>query len=171
MASRPAHRSPRLLLVVPLAVLTPILVLGAVLVLLDRERPPAPDGRAPLPWIVLSPAKGTAPLRVRLDGSGSTDDVGVTRWGWTLGDGSRLEGEIVECEVVGLMEQVEDGEADHNVLARLPGSDAVVDDAVRRRLVDFVTNVFAHVPGKRLAVGAFLDASRAWAHVDGHRDR
>ena len=39
-------------------------------------------------------------------------------------------GTIVECEPVGLLEQIEDGEIDHKVLAVLPGTDA---RSMRRR--------------------------------------
>ena len=77
-------------------------------------------------------------------------------------------GQIVECEVIGLMEQLEDGQVDHNVLARLPGSGSIVDAAVRERLEEFVTAVFLHIPGKRVVVGRFLDAGQAQIHVDEH---
>jgi inorganic pyrophosphatase len=36
-------------------------------------------------------------------------------------------GQRVDCEVIGLMEQFEDGQVDHNVLARLLGSDSDVE--------------------------------------------
>ncbi len=54
-------------------------------------------------------------------------------------------GESVECEVIGLMEQVEDGEVDHNVLAVPRGQVFSVNLAVRSQLTDFVSNVFEHV--------------------------
>jgi inorganic pyrophosphatase len=37
-------------------------------------------------------------------------------------------GDIVECHSIGLMEQLEDGLVDHNVLAALSGEQAFVDD-------------------------------------------
>ena len=79
-------------------------------------------------------------------------------------------GDIVECEVLGLMEQFEDGQVDHNVLARLRGADAIVDDDVRDRLEQFVTTVFSHIPGKRIVVGRFLDAQHAEAHLVEHAE-
>src|SRR5215470_12950156 len=36
-------------------------------------------------------------------------------------------GEIVECEPIALMEQIEDGEEDHKILAGMPGEDSRVD--------------------------------------------
>src|SRR5262245_12786211 len=43
-------------------------------------------------------------------------------------------GQLVECEVIGLMEQIEDGREDHNVLAGLAGENANVDAAVQAQL-------------------------------------
>ena len=74
-------------------------------------------------------------------------------------------GQVVDCEVVGLMEQLEDGQPDHNVLARLPGSPSVVDASVRARLSDFVSTVFSHIPGKNVAVGRFLGSAEASSHI------
>ncbi len=46
-------------------------------------------------------------------------------------------GTIVECEPVGLLEQIEDGEIDHKVLAVLPGTDARLDAATLAAAEDF----------------------------------
>lgn len=64
-------------------------------------------------------------------------------------------GEIVECEPVGLMEQIEDGEEDHKILAIMPGEEAQIDGTIKNLLSDFVTHVFEHIPGKVIKVGAF----------------
>ncbi|MFN7982507.1 MAG: inorganic diphosphatase, partial [Vicinamibacterales bacterium] len=80
-------------------------------------------------------------------------------------------GQVVECEVVGLMEQFEDGQVDHNVLARLRGSQSTADDDVQTTLQQFVTNVFAHVPNKHIEVGRFLGPEEAEAHITAHTDR
>src|SRR5688572_14782766 len=50
-------------------------------------------------------------------------------------------GQIVECEVVGLMEQIEDGQEDHNVLAVPFGEQAEVDHTVQQILSKFVCGV------------------------------
>ncbi len=77
-------------------------------------------------------------------------------------------GDTIACEVVALLEQVEDGEVDHNVIA-VP-VDGTIDDleAVRVRLTEFITHVFEHVPGKQIRVGALLDRTAALAHIREH---
>jgi inorganic pyrophosphatase len=79
-----------------------------------------------------------------------------------------VTGQVVECDVIGLMEQFEDGIVDHNVLARLPGERSDVDDDVRRALAEHVLACFAHVAGKQMRVGRFLGADAAEAHVIAH---
>lgn len=73
-------------------------------------------------------------------------------------------GEIVECEPAGLLEQVEDGETDHKLLALLPGEAFAVAGA-EQALRDFVGRVFAHVPGKRMTVGRLLGRAEAEAYL------
>ena len=79
-------------------------------------------------------------------------------------------GEIVECEPVGLMEQVEDGHEDHNVLAVIAGDVATVTPDIEAALAAFSREVFSHVPGKRMQVGRFLPRAAADAHIAAHRD-
>jgi inorganic pyrophosphatase len=90
---------------------------------------------------------------------------------FVLTDAPLRTGQVVECEVLGLMEQFEDGHVDHNVLARLPNSESTVDDVVRGRLEEFVTTVFSHIPGKRVVVGRFLELSAARTHLIERIDR
>jgi inorganic pyrophosphatase len=73
-------------------------------------------------------------------------------------------GALVECEPVGLIEQIEDGEIDHKVLAVLPGETVDLDRAVAR-IGEFVMAVFAHIPGKDMRVGPLHDAAAARAYV------
>ena len=80
-------------------------------------------------------------------------------------------GEVVECEPLGLMEQIEDGQEDHNVLAKPDGEDTTVTWAVEAQLTEFVCHVFDHIDGKKIQVGRFLGASEAEAHVAAYRDR
>jgi inorganic pyrophosphatase len=79
-------------------------------------------------------------------------------------------GEIVECQPIGLMEQIEDGHEDHNVLAALVGEEAVVDDRAKQTLTEFVSHVFDHIAGKRMSVGRFLGRDAALGHISRHRD-
>lgn len=74
-------------------------------------------------------------------------------------------GEIVECDPVGLMEQIEDDEIDHKILARLPGEQSSVSREVQDDLVEFASHVFDHVPGKRMRVGKFRNREAALEFV------
>jgi inorganic pyrophosphatase len=80
-------------------------------------------------------------------------------------------GQLLECEVIGLMEQFEDGVEDHNVLVKLLDETVEVTTAVQANLSEFVLNVFRHAAGKQIAVGEFRDAHAAEAHVMGNRER
>ena len=79
-------------------------------------------------------------------------------------------GTIVECEPVGLLEQIEDGEIDHKVLAVLPGTDARLDAATLAALRTFIAGVFAHVPGKRMEIGRLLDRPAAETYLQECQD-
>jgi inorganic pyrophosphatase len=79
-------------------------------------------------------------------------------------------GQVVECEPVGLMEQMGDGREDHNVLARIQGEDARLDDAVKALLTKFVNHVFDHVEGKNIQVGNFLGRRVALDYVSRRQD-
>lgn len=74
-------------------------------------------------------------------------------------------GQIVECEVAGLMEQIEDGQVDHTVLVRLPEEVWDVGLRTEAALTEFVRHVFDDVPGKQIEVGRFLGASDARGHL------
>ncbi len=79
--------------------------------------------------------------------------------------------DIVECEPVALMEQVEDGEIDHKVLACMVGEVKDLDETRKQALVEFAHHVFDHIPGKRMEIGRFLDREAALQYVDQHQDR
>jgi inorganic pyrophosphatase len=74
-------------------------------------------------------------------------------------------GKVITCEPIGLMEQVEDGVNDHNVLAKLIDEDAQVTPETEASLTAFVVHVFDHVDGKTVAVGRFLGAADARAQL------
>jgi inorganic pyrophosphatase len=78
-------------------------------------------------------------------------------------------GQTIECEVISLMEQFEDGKPDHNVLATLSRVESI-DAGTRATLSEFVLGVFAHIPGKQISVGRFLGPTAAEAHVLAHLD-
>ena len=74
-------------------------------------------------------------------------------------------GEIVECEPVGLLEQIEDGDKDHNILARLADETPAITEEMKATFREFITHVFDHIPGKRIAVGQFLSKEAAESHI------
>ncbi|MFN3659439.1 MAG: inorganic diphosphatase [Pseudolabrys sp.] len=74
-------------------------------------------------------------------------------------------GEIVDCEPLALIEQIEDGETDHKLIAAPKGETAAIDDAVASAIRAFAANVFSHVPGKRMEIGRLLGRSEAQAYL------
>lgn len=62
-------------------------------------------------------------------------------------------GSIVDCEVVGLLDQVESGEPDHKVLAVVAGQEAVLPDGVYEVLEEFIYAVFAEHTDCAVSVG------------------
>jgi inorganic pyrophosphatase len=76
--------------------------------------------------------------------------------------------DIVECEPIGLMEQIEDDEIDHKILAVLPGEEAAVDREMQQNLVEFARHVFDHVPDKKMEVGEFRNREAAREFVFEH---
>jgi inorganic pyrophosphatase len=92
---------------------------------------------------------------------GTTADDGCNLDCFLITNEALKTGQIVACQVAGLMEQFEDGREDHNILATLPGDSAAIGPGERERLTSFVLGVFAHVEGKRMNVGRFLGAEDA----------
>jgi inorganic pyrophosphatase len=75
-----------------------------------------------------------------------------------------MSGTVAECQPVGLLEQVEDGEVDHKLLAVLPGETFALGQA-EPALRDFVSRVFSHLPGKQMTIGRLLDRQAAKAYL------
>jgi len=87
--------------------------------------------------------------------------------------------EIIECSPIALMEQFETSwdpekpnveEIDHNVLAVLEGEEIEIDDNIKKRLTDFVTTVFSHIPNKKVRTGKFLNKESTIKYVENHSD-
>lgn len=74
-------------------------------------------------------------------------------------------GAIVECDPIGLLEQDEDGEVDHKVLAAFPGQDIDVDQKLHDELQNFIYAVFAEFPEVHLKVGRILPREAALEHI------
>lgn len=79
-------------------------------------------------------------------------------------------GEIVECEPIGLLEQNEDGEIDHKVLAAIPGQDVELGQELLKELQDFIYAVFAKFPEVHVRVGHILPQEAALNHIQEFRD-
>ena len=76
-----------------------------------------------------------------------------------------IAGTTLECDPIGLLEQIEDGEIDHKVLAVPSGGSATIDDAVVAALKEFISGVFSHVPDKRMEIGRLLDRDAAEGYL------
>lgn len=81
--------------------------------------------------------------------------------------GRRLHrGDIIECVPIALMEQMEKGQQDHNILAVLLEEPRVLDRALQDELTEFVLHVFDNVPERTVTVGRFLGIEHAWRLID-----
>ncbi|HEX4603201.1 MAG TPA: inorganic diphosphatase [Candidatus Angelobacter sp.] len=80
-------------------------------------------------------------------------------------------GDIVDCDPIGMIEQIEDGEIDHKIFARPYDEAAVLDDAAVEKFKDFALHVFDHIPGKTKTIGRRCDRDAAIEYIEGHRDR
>lgn len=79
-------------------------------------------------------------------------------------------GTIVECEPIGLLEQHEDGEIDHKVLAALPGQDVELGPELLKELQDFIYAIFARFPDAQVRVGPIQPRAAALNHIQHFRD-
>lgn len=97
--------------------------------------------------------------------------------GTTSGDGDNIDcfvitdkqlktGQIIECEPIGIMEQIEDEKEDHNILAKLNEEEVSISFDIREKLTEFVSHVFDHRIGKVVKVGKFLDKIEAEQYIN-----
>lgn len=112
--------------------------------------------------------------------------------GATSGDGDNVDafiitnrklksGQIVDCEPIGLMEQIElsrdmenreKEEVDHNILMALKGENIdIIDDEVKNTLTDFVLHVFDHIQLNKNKVGNFIGQESAIQYINSCKDR
>ena len=89
---------------------------------------------------------------------------------YVFGDDSLRSGSIVDCEVVGLLDQIESGEADHKVLAVVAGHERVLPDGVFEVLEDFIYGVFSEYPDCAVSVGPIRSRDAAVRYVHESRD-
>jgi inorganic pyrophosphatase len=74
-------------------------------------------------------------------------------------------GSIVECEPVGLLEQHEDSEIDHKVLAVLPGEGTQLDPLIVEELQIFIKKIFSEHPDMNVRVGPVHSREAALQHL------
>lgn len=89
---------------------------------------------------------------------------------YVFGDDGLKSGSIVDCEVVGLLDQIESGEPDHKVLAVVAGQEAVLPDGVLEVLQDFIYGVFSGFPDSAVSVGPIHSRDSAVRYVRECRD-
>ena len=80
-------------------------------------------------------------------------------------------GSIMECEPIGLLEQIEDGPIDHKVLAALPGEAVEAGPELLEELRDFIYAVFAGFPGVSICIGRILSREEALSHIQEYQDQ
>lgn len=84
---------------------------------------------------------------------------------YVFGDVCLKSGSIVECEVVGLLDQIESGEPDHKVLAVVAGQQAVLPDGVFGVLRDFIYELFSEYPDCAVSVGPIRSRDAALRYI------
>lgn len=79
-------------------------------------------------------------------------------------------GAVVECDVIDLLEQDEDGEVDHKVLAAESGQKVEATEGLRQELQDFIYALFARFPDMRVRVGRLLPRDAALQYIQACRE-
>lgn len=79
-------------------------------------------------------------------------------------------GTVVECEPIGLLEQDEDGEIDHKVLAAMPGQPVEAGQELLKELGDFIQAVFAEYPEVQVHLGRILPPEAARNYIEKFRN-
>jgi len=80
-------------------------------------------------------------------------------------------GTVVGCQPVGLLEQAEDKEIDHGVLATLPGQSADLSRELHEKLSSFIRGVFRAFPDTAVQVGRILPKESALEYLREHRSK
>ncbi len=89
---------------------------------------------------------------------------------YVFGDSSLKSGSIVNCEIVGLLDQIESGEPDHKVLAVVADQKVVLPDGVFEVLQDFIYGVFSEYPDCAVSVGPIHSRDAAVRYVRERQD-
>ena len=103
----------------------------------------------PYPW-----PYGFVPGTAGISGDGECRDC------YVITERPLTEGSLVECEVFGLLEMFEDGEADHKLLAAFPGEIPPPKEELRVKLSAFIAGIFAAWPEMRIEIKGILPPPR-----------
>lgn len=80
--------------------------------------------------------------------------------------GERLvEGQLIDCEPLGMIEMFEDGEVDHKVLAAYEQEEVRDIQLVVRSIRRFIEAVFREIPGVEVHLGKLLSRKEAMAFI------
>lgn len=79
-------------------------------------------------------------------------------------------GSIVECEPIGLLEQDEDGDIDHKVLAAISGQNVELGQGLLEELRDFIYALVAQFPDVHIRIGGILPREAALHHIQEFRE-
>ncbi len=79
-------------------------------------------------------------------------------------------GSIVECEPIGMLEQIEDDEVDHKVLDALPGQEVELNSELVEELRTFIQRIFADYPEMHVTVGNVLSRGDALRYIEELRE-
>jgi inorganic pyrophosphatase len=90
---------------------------------------------------------------------------------YLITDENLQAGSIAECDPVGLLEQMEDEEVDHKILAVLPGHHAELNQELAEKFRGFISQVFAKFPDINIKVGNILPREEALRHIEAFRER
>lgn len=78
-------------------------------------------------------------------------------------------GTIVDCNPLHLLEQIEDGEIDHKILAVVDHREKNLPADAVGKIRTFIGQVFSHIPGKDMQLGRLLDAAAAQRYIENCR--
>jgi inorganic pyrophosphatase len=96
---------------------------------------------------------------------GSTSGDGDNLDCFTITDQKLRSGQIVGCEPIGIMEQIEDEMEDYNVLAKLSSENVTIDKKIKCKLTEFISHVFDHKEDKEVKAGKFFGKEKAEKYI------
>jgi inorganic pyrophosphatase len=77
------------------------------------------------------------------------------------------KGQIIICIPIAILEQLEDGIEDNNILAVLPEdkNKIYLNKDIIKNITDFILHVFENIPGKKIEIGNILGEKETLEHI------